>query len=154
MKVLVSFISFFFLLTKLHQGKSKDRKVKFPLLYIKSGMKVYRKQRDPVLEFSLLFGMPLKFSWFPKRDFISVQKTIERIIVFIVPLLWLPATKLLNERRQFSAQQLSCGELQGKDWSDTSKVLEKSKGKGLEKRWLELTRRTSLVILERAIPAE
>lgn len=35
-----------------------------------------------------------------------------------------------------------------------SKVLEKSKGKRLEKRWLELTRRTSLVILERAIPAE
>lgn len=88
-----------------------------------------------MLEFSLLLGIPLKFSWFPKRSFISVQKTIQRIIVFIVPLFWLSATKLLNDRRQFSAQQLSCGELQGKKWSDTSKVLEKSKGKGLEKRW-------------------
>lgn len=57
-------------------------------------------------------------------------------------------------RWQFSAEQLNYGELQRKEWSGMSKVLEKSKGKRLEKRRLELTRRTSLVILERAIPAE
>lgn len=67
------------------------------ILYIKSGIEVYRKQRDLVLGFSLLLDMPLKFSWFPKKSFISVQKTIQRIILFTVPLFlcfWLSATKL------------------------------------------------------------
>lgn len=48
------------------------------ILYIKSSIEVYRKQRDPVLGFSVLLGLPWKSSWFPKRSFISVQKTIQK----------------------------------------------------------------------------